>query len=85
MLGSNMLRMESVRELHYNRCMGSVLTEYMRSIAEEKRHAGSVFKRLSHNSKSQQKEARTGRYIEKQASNFVKYLIMGQALKCGVW
>jgi len=39
-----MLRMEGVRELHYNRCMGSVLTEYMRSIAEEKRHAGSVLK-----------------------------------------
>ena len=41
-------------------------------------------KRLSHNSKSQQKEARTGRYIEKQASNFAKYLIMGQPLKCEV-
>jgi hypothetical protein len=46
--------------------------------------AGSGLKRSSHNSKSRQKEARTGRYIEKQASNFAKYLIMGQALKSGV-
>ena len=35
-LGSNMLRMESVRELHYNRCMGSVLTEYMRTASKKK-------------------------------------------------
>ena len=37
------------------------------------------------NSKSRQKEARTGRYIEKQSSNFAKYLIRGQALKSEVW
>jgi len=41
-----------------------------------------AIKRLSHNSKSQQKEARTIRYIEKQASDFAKYLIMGQPLNC---
>jgi len=40
--------------------------------------------RRSHNSKSQQKEARTGRYIEKQASDFAKYLIIRQTLHCGV-
>ena len=40
-------------------------------------------KRLSHNSKSQQKEVRTGGYIEKQASDFAKYLIMGQTLNSG--
>ena len=34
----------------------------------------------SYNSKSQQKEVRTGRYIEKQASDFAKYLIMRQTL-----
>ena len=51
----------------------------------KKRCTGSVLKRRPHNSKSQQKEARTGRYIEKQASNFAKYLIMEQTLKCGVW
>jgi len=39
-------------------------------------------KRLSHNSKSQQKEVREGRYIEKPASDFAKYLIMGQTLNC---
>ena len=44
-----------------------------------------VFKRPSHNSKSQQKEARMGRYIEKPAFDFAKYLIMGQPLKWGVW
>ena len=46
--------------------------------------SGSGLKRLSHNSKSRQKEARTGRYIEKQASDFAKYLIVGQTLKCRV-
>ena len=51
----------------------------------KKRYTGSVLKRPSHNSESQQKEARTGRYIEKQASYFAKYLIMGQPLKCEVW
>ena len=40
-------------------------------------------KRRSHDSKSQQKEARTGRYIEKQASDFAKYIIMRQTLKYG--
>jgi hypothetical protein len=42
------------------------------------------FKRLSHNSKSQQKEAKIELYIRKYASIFAKYLIMGQALKYGV-
>ena len=45
---------------------------------------GIGLKRLSHNSKSRQKESRTGRYIEKQASNFAKYLIIGRTLKSGV-
>ena len=43
-----------------------------------------VIQRLSHNSKSQQKEARIGRYIEKQASDLAKYLSMGQPLHCEV-
>ena len=38
---------------------------------------------LSHSSKSRQKEARAGSYIKKQASNFAKYPLMGQPLKCG--
>jgi hypothetical protein len=45
---------------------------------------GIGLKRRSHNSKSQQKEARTGRYIKKQASDFAKYPIMGLPLKSGV-
>ena len=40
----------------------------------------SKLERLSHNSKSQQKEAQIGLYKQKEAPNFAKYLIMGQAL-----
>ena len=39
--------------------------------------------RQPHNSKSQQKEAQTGRYNQKEASNFAKYLIMGQPPNSG--
>jgi hypothetical protein len=46
--------------------------------------AGIGLKRPSHNSKSQQEEARTGRYTEKQAPDFAKYAIRGQSLKSGV-
>ena len=43
-----------------------------------------AFQKLSHNPQSQQKEARIGLYIGKQAFIFAKYLIMGQALYSGV-
>jgi hypothetical protein len=77
-------------ELCRDRCMGLLLAEYMRDMGVARPNAktlctGSVLKRLSHNSKFQQKESRTGRYTKKQASDFAKYLIMGQPLKSGVW
>lgn len=56
------------------------------SCTHSRQHATPSFRgrpriqRRSHNSKSQQKEVHTGRYIEKQASNFAKYLIMRQTL-----
>jgi len=40
--------------------------------------------RLSHNSKSQQKEIHIGLYNQKEVPYFVKYLIMRQALQSGV-
>jgi hypothetical protein len=76
-------------EFCHDRYMGLLLADYMQDVGAAKpntktRGASFVLKRLSHNSKSQQKEARIGRYIGKQAFDFAKYLIMGQPLKCGV-
>ena len=63
-----------------------VQTDHVRNAGAAKSNAKtrctcSVLKRLPHNSKSQQKEARTGYYIKKQAPDFAKYLIRGQPPK----
>jgi hypothetical protein len=76
-------------ELWRDRYMGLLLSEYVQDVGAGKpntktRDTSIVLKEPSHSSKPQQKEARTGRYLEKQASDFAKYPIMGQTLKCGV-
>ena len=76
-------------DLCRDRCMSLLLADPMQDTGAARPNAGGAMckhwlKRLSHNSKSQQKEARTGRYIKKQASNFIKYPIIGQPLKSGV-
>ena len=67
-----------------------VQTDHIRNTGAAKSNAktrciGYVLKKPSHNSKSQQKEARMGRYIEKPAFDFAKYLLMGQPPKYVVW